>query len=228
MVSIFYCEESEKMRQEKVEIPCENLTLEGIFALPEGQGPFGIVIVCHPHPLYGGNMDNNVVLAVCRGVIQKGLAALRFNFRGVGRSKGRFGQGIGERKDVKEAISFIEKRKEINPKQIGLCGYSFGSSVTFPVAVEDERVQAVAGISPFVQPPDLLNNYTRPKLFLSGSLDDYVSHEELENLVNVMPEPREIKIVPGVGHFWWGTEDKIILTTGEFFKGALSQNLQKL
>jgi len=135
----------------------------------------------------------------------------------VGKSGGKYAEGVGERDDVEAAVSFMEKREEIDPGRIGLCGYSFGSMAAFPAAVEDSRVKAVAGISPFVQPPGLLNNYTGPKLFLTGDRDEYVDHEKLSALVDVMPPPKQIEIVPGVDHFWWGAEDRIAEITSGFF-----------
>ena len=96
------------MALKKVEFLCKDIILEGIFALPEGDGPFSLVVVCHPHPLYGGNMYNNVVHAVCERLGEKKIAWLKFNFRGVGMSGGGFAEGIGEKEDVKAAISFGE------------------------------------------------------------------------------------------------------------------------
>jgi len=205
------------MYRERVEFSCGDIVLEGVLALPEGSGPFGVVVVCHPHPLYGGSMDNNVVSAVCRGVEKQGLASFKFNFRGVGRSSGSFARGIGECDDAGAAVSFVEQRAEINPGKIGICGYSFGSMVAFAAAVKDPRVRAVAGISPFVEPADLLNHYLGPKLFLSGTEDGYVKIENLKKLVNGLPEPKELVVCPGVDHFWWGQEEMIATKTGEFF-----------
>jgi hypothetical protein len=211
------------MYRERVEFSCGDIVLEGVLALPEGSGPFGVVVVCHPHPLYGGNMDNNVVSAVCGGVEKQGLASFRFNFRGVGRSSGSFAQGIGECDDAGVAVSFVEQRVEINPGRIGICGYSFGSMVAFAVAVKDSRVLAVAGISPFVEPADLLNCYVKPKLFLSGTEDGYVNIGNLEKLVDALPEPKELVVFPGVDHFWWEQEGTIATKIGEFFGCNLSQ-----
>ena len=81
------------MRQSAVSFITKGLTLEGIIALPDGEGPFPGVVMCHPHPLMGGNMDNNVVVAVTFGLADAGIASLRFNFRGVGNSQGETRQG---------------------------------------------------------------------------------------------------------------------------------------
>jgi len=209
------------MNLRKIEFLSENITLEGVFALPAGGGPFGLVVVCHPHPLYGGNMDNRVVHAICQKVGEKGLASLKFNFRGVGKSGGHFGGGIGEKEDARGAISFAEQEAKIDSGKIGICGYSFGSMVAFSVAVEDQRIKAVAGVSPFVQPADLLHRYTRPKLFISGTNDEFIDAESLAQLVRGLPKPKELAIYPKADHFWSGSEDPMAEKVGQFFVNYL-------
>jgi alpha/beta superfamily hydrolase len=204
----------------KIEFPCHDITLEGVLALPEGNGPFGLVVVCHPHPLYGGNMYNNVVHAICEKLGERSLAWLKFNFRGVGKSGGRFGGGLGEKDDARAAISFAEKQTKIDAGKMGTCGYSFGSTVAFAVAVEDMRVQAVAGISPFIQPAELLDHYTKPKLFISGANDEFINPHDLERLVAKLPEPKECVIYPGVDHFWGGSENSMAEKVSQFFKDS--------
>lgn len=205
------------MKIKKITIPCEGLTLEGIFAPPEGEGPFPLVLLCHPHPLYGGNMYNNVVHAVCEKLGEKDIAWLKFNFRGVGTSGGSFAGGVGEKEDVKAAISFGENQPGIDSNRIGLCGYSFGSMVAFAVAAEDQRVGGVAGISPFIQPENLLDHYSRPKLFLCGDRDEFIKVETLEQLIQKIPEPKEMALYPGVDHFWVGEEGPMAEKVSQFF-----------
>jgi alpha/beta superfamily hydrolase len=204
----------------QIEFPCQDITLEGVLAIPEGNGPFGVVVVCHPHPLYGGNMYNNVVHAICEKIGERNLAWLKFNFRGVGKSGGRFGSGLGEKEDARAAISFAEKQAKIDAARMGICGYSFGSTVAFAVAVEDVRIQAVAGISPFVQPADLLDSDNKPKLFVSGANDDFVNPQGLTQLVSKLPEPKECVIYPGVDHFWGESEETMAEKVSQFFKDS--------
>jgi alpha/beta superfamily hydrolase len=203
-----------------IEFPCHDITLEGVFALPEGNGPFGLVIVCHPHPLYGGNMYNEVVHAICEKLGERGLAWLKFNFRGVGKSGGRFGGGLGEQEDAVAAISFAEKQDRIDAGKMGICGYSFGSTVAFSVAVADMRIRAVAGISPFVQPADLLDRCTKPKLLVSGANDAFIDPGGLEELVAKLPEPKECIIYPAVDHFWGRSEEAMAQKVSQFFTGS--------
>ncbi len=99
------------MKQTRVSFVSGGLVLEGMLAVPEGTGPFPAVIVCHPHPLYGGSMDNNVVNSISETLVQASLVSLKFNFRGVGGSQGEFGQGIGEQEYVEAAISFLSTVK---------------------------------------------------------------------------------------------------------------------
>jgi hypothetical protein len=206
------------MNIRKVEIPCADIILEGMIAIPDGPGPFGLVVVCHPHPLYGGNMFNNVVHAVCSKLGEQGLAWLKFNFRGVGRSGGRHADGIGEQDDARAAVSFSEKQERVDPSKIGVCGYSFGSIVAFAVAAKDPRVKAVAGISPFIQPPGLLDRCVCPKFFITGTRDEFVDPQNLEEQVQKLPEPRELVLFPGADHFWSQNEEDMAGRVGRFFE----------
>lgn len=167
-------------------------------------------------------MFNNVVHAVCEALIKQGTAWLKFNFRGVGKSGGKFAEGIGEQEDAQAAISFGEKQGPVDPERIGICGYSFGSTVAFAAAVKDRRVKAVAGISPFIQPPNLLESYVRPKLFVTGDLDDFIDPRNLQHEVGKLPEPKEFVLYPGVDHFWMKDDERMAEKVSRFFLKALS------
>lgn len=113
------------MFENGVTFPCNELSLEGTLSLPEGTEPFPGVVVCHPHSLFGGSMDDDVVLAVCEALSRRRIATFRFNFRGVGRSEGKFADGIGEKEDTKAALSFLTGTERIDTARIGICRYSF-------------------------------------------------------------------------------------------------------
>jgi len=209
------------MRQERVEFQSGQLTLEGVLRLPEGEGPFGVVVVCHPHPQMGGDMRNNVVSAVCMALAGKGLASFKFNFRGVGGSEGYYDNGIGECDDALAAVSYVLSKKEIDSERIGICGYSFGSMVALKVAAKEQKIRAVAGISPFIKPADLLDAYTKPKIFLCGARDGFINTKSLQQQVEKLPEPKEIVLYPDIDHFWFGQERSMAARVGEFFAGSL-------
>ena len=98
------------MRQTAIAFKSGKLTLEGVLTIPqELSGPFGALVVCHPLPSLGGDMDVPVVTAVCRAADRQGLATLRFNFRGVGDSEGEFDSGVGEQEDVRAALDVLRR-----------------------------------------------------------------------------------------------------------------------
>src|SRR5438094_10611387 len=101
----------------------QQLTLEARLAVPASPG--GGVVICHPHPLYGGDMDNPVVVRVQQVCADLGLATLRFNFRGVGGSSGTHGGGGAEQDDARAALDALSKATGARP--LGIAGYSFGA-----------------------------------------------------------------------------------------------------
>ncbi len=115
------------MKETEVSVPCGELLLEGVLGLPEGNGPFPAVIVCHPHPLYGGSMDNNVVNSLCEAFMTASLVSFKFNFRGVGESQGEYSGGKREAEDVSAAIDYVSGVSEVDNQRLGLAGYSAGA-----------------------------------------------------------------------------------------------------
>ncbi len=205
------------IQMKKVAFPCEDFLLEGILSVPDGEGPFPLVVVCHPHPLYGGSMHSRVVHTVCDRVGDTGLAWLKFNFRGVENSGGRFSGGSGEKEDLKAAITFGARQERIDPGRIGLCGYSFGSMIALAVAAQDSRARAVAAISPLIEAPEILESCTIPKLFVAGTSDEFVDSKELELRVMKLPEPKELVIYSGEDHFWNRYEEPMSERVARFF-----------
>ena len=204
------------MNPERVSIPCGDIFLEGVLHLPDGKGPFPALVVTHPHPLYGGDMESNVVMAVCAALVRNSIAALRFNFRGVGGSGGIHGGGIKEQEDVKSALDYLSKRREIDQAKLGLAGYSFGGAVVFAVAQADARVKVVALVSPALRRDgwERLAAFTRPKLVLLGGADTVVPRSQWQKYA---VQPRDFQVIPAADHFWWGFEQEIEEKVGEFF-----------
>ena len=209
------------MIKEKLSFPCGDISLEGVLWVPEGDSPFPAIVVCHPHPLYGGSMNVDMVHRVCEAVGAHSIASLRFNFRGVGRSEGKYDNGVGEQDDVKAALSFLETRDEIDSSRLALCGYSFGTMVGIPVADTDERVQSYAGISAFFIAPELLKNFLKPKFFIHGTKDEFISHQQAQENVSRLPEPKTFVSIEGADHFWWGYDSEAASRVGNFFASCL-------
>ena len=211
------------MKETTVSFLSSELLLEGILATPQGAGPFPAVIVCHPHPLYGGSMDNNVVYSLCETLTQASFISLKFNFRGVGESQGEFGQGIGEQADVEAAISFVSKLKEVDENRIGLAGYSAGAGFALPVAADDARIKALAAASPPINMFnfDCLTGCPKPKFLISGDKDDLISPKQFLEFCGNLPEPKECETIEGADHFWWGYEAHLAAKVTAFFVKAL-------
>jgi alpha/beta superfamily hydrolase len=207
------------MDRREISFASGKLLLEGILAVPKGAGPFPVVILCHPHPLYGGSMNNNVVYTVSETLTQSSLASFRFNFRGVGASQGEFGHGIGEQEDVEAAISFVSAVKELDSGRIGLAGYSAGAAFALPVGANDARIKALAAVSPPLTmfEFDFLRECPKPKLFVSGSSDDYTPASRFLEFCRNLSEPKECEVIEGADHFWWGYESRIAAEVAAFF-----------
>jgi alpha/beta superfamily hydrolase len=207
------------MKETKVSFHSGELVLEGILAIPQGTGPFPAVIVCHPHPLYGGSMDNNVVSSLTETLTQASFVSFKFNFRGVGRSQGEFGQGIGEQEDVKAAISFITTVKAVASSRIGLAGYSAGAGFAFPVGFKDVRIKVLAAVSPPLAmfDFDFLKGCPKPKLLVSGSRDNFTPTNQFLKFCQNLPEPKECESIEGADHFWRGYESRLAARVTAFF-----------
>jgi alpha/beta superfamily hydrolase len=211
------------MKKTRVSFSSGGLVLEGILAVPEGAGPFSAVIVCHPHPLYGGSMDNNVVNSLSETLTQASVVSLKFNFRGVGGSQGEFDQGIGKQEDVEAAISFISAVKEVDLERIGLAGYSAGAGFAFPVGFNDDRIRALAAISPPLPmfDFDFLKGCPKPKLLISGSRDELIPIDQFLEFCQNLSEPKECVSIEGADHFWWGYESLLAAKVTAFFTEVL-------
>ncbi len=187
-------------------------TLEGVLHLPDATPAPGIV-VCHPHPLYGGDMNNNVVALVCRVAVERGIAALRFNFRGTGRSEGRHEGGQGERLDIAMAVEYMRGLAEVDGQRVAVAGYSFGAAVALAAGLEGLRAMALVSL-PTMMLPAQPAALPYPVLLIAGDEDEYVDQDDLSELAQALRA--ELVFVSGADHFWWGHEGPLAEALGGF------------
>ncbi len=191
------------MKEKQAVFESGGLTIEGLYA--SGCGSKGVVVT-HPHPLMGGSMANNVVDALVSSFYDYGYATLRFNFRGVGRSEGRFDDGVGEQDDVGGAISFL---KEKGADDIILAGYSFGAWVNSRFLAGYDGLSDVVMVSP---PIDFVSFDFSPLagkcgLIICGDRDQFCPLPSLEPITRQVG--CRLEIVCGADHFYFGYEQMI-------------------
>ncbi len=196
---------------DRVSIPGPGITLEGRW-LPGPGGP-GVVIT-HPHPRFGGSMDNNVVWTAERAFHSKGFATLCFNFRGVGRSTGGYGGGEAEVADVAAALDFLKTR---SPGPHYLVGYSFGAYVSGQALLNGLAAQGAVFIAPPIAFMDLswLPGVPGLKLVVAGDRDDICPVADLLVRWGAGAGP-EIVVIAGADHFFGGREDKLFQVLRDF------------
>lgn len=181
-------------------VPVSHGHLEAI--LRDAPAPFAAVVVCHPHPLGGGTMNNNVVYRLAKALGDAGAAVLRFNFRGVGQSTGRHDNGVGEEDDASAALDQLAELYPDSP--LWMAGFSFGARVGLSVGQEDVRVQKLLGVGLAMKMFDygFLAASHKPKAFIQGSEDEYGGRTEIEALFARAAEPKHLTVVDGASHLF--------------------------
>ena len=192
--------------EEKITFPSGQFRLEGYWQA--GNNDKGVVIT-HPHPLYGGTMNNPVVEAIQNAYQQNGYATLRFNFRGVGGSQGNFDHGQGEQDDVRAALAYVEN---MNISTVDLAGYSFGAWVNAGVATDSSTsIKSMMMISPPVGFIEFENVSALDclKLVVTGSRDDIAPARQIRDMLPAWNPSTGFEIIDGCDHFYIGYLDKL-------------------
>jgi alpha/beta superfamily hydrolase len=191
---------------ERLAIEGQAGALEAIIEDPGIEGP-SYALVCHPHPLFGGTMDNKVVTTAARALQATGMPTIRFNFRGVGASAGVFDQGIGEIDDAEAVAGWGERRWP--GRSLVVAGFSFGAYVALRLAqrrsAQAQAPRHLITIAPAIQRFDGMEAVPRcPWLVVQGDADEVVDPAAVIEWVNSLdPKPRLV-VFPGVGHFFHG------------------------
>lgn len=169
----------------------------------EGAGIRGTAVIAHPHPLFGGTMENKVVQTLARAFVQNGWRSLRFNFRGVGATQGAYDEGRGETEDMLHIVAH-----EAAEGPLALAGFSFGSFVAASCAVRlwpqrpAEKIVLIGTAASRFVVPELPAEAHERTLVVHGEADDTV---ELSSVMDwARPQQLPVTVVPGGGHFFHG------------------------
>ncbi len=185
--------------------------LEALLEYARNSRPAATAVVCHPHPQYEGTMNNKVAYALARAAVEAGAVALRFNFRGVGKSEGEWGQGRGELADFCAVECWLESRYRSAGSALPKwrLGFSFGAAIVIAASLETPCAHLVT-----VAPPvDRFDKYgmdvgAAPKarrwLLVQGADDEVVSPAAVTAWARALEKPPETEVFDGVGHYFHG------------------------
>ncbi|MBA2629200.1 MAG: alpha/beta hydrolase [Rickettsiaceae bacterium] len=205
--------------------------IEGKFAeSPNPRAP--IALVLHPHPKFGGTMNNKVVYNVYKTLFEHDFTVLRINFRGVGRSLGEYDDGIGEMTDAATALDWLQINYPMSKLNL-IAGFSFGAWIAMQLIMRRPEITNFLAISPPVNKYDFsfLSPCPIPGLILQGDKDSVVSEESVGELASRLSKQKNIdvnyRVIPGADHFF---RDKIELLNEEirdYLKLTFSHQLIK-
>ena len=162
--------------------------------------PAGLAVICHPHPVHGGTMDNKVVITLARAFLQTGFRTVRFNFRGVGASQGAWDEGVGE---IDDALAVIAAHRQAGERFM-LAGFSFGAYVASEAAARlavDARPERMVLVGPSTQ-KQKMPNVPPDTIVVHGETDDVVPLAATFDWAR--PQALPVIVMPGVGHFFHG------------------------
>ena len=207
------------MNEIQVSFRSGDLTLEGLLANPVAGAP--AAVVCHPHPMYGGSMHNNVVEAILAAMWQAGYATLRFNFRGVGASEGEHDGGPGEVDDAVAAMTFLLTQPGVRKDGAAMTGYSFGAMVAMSAGYERAEISRIIAVALPLAMADVRvpAGASKPVLLVSGDHDSYSPVARLQALKSKIGGSARLEIVDGTDHFFGGREAELSRVIVNALKG---------
>jgi alpha/beta superfamily hydrolase len=182
--------------------------LETLLDLPAGE-PRAAAVFGHPHPLYGGTMHTKAVYQSSKALARIGVAVLRFNFRGVGRSTGTHDGGPGEMDDYRAALDYMAGR--FPGKPLWAAGFSFGSWVAWNVGLDDPRVPLLLGIGLPVDRFDFgpVRSSPKAKFVIHGERDELISIRDIRKFYAELSEPKELVVVEDANHLFDGKTSEV-------------------
>ena len=227
---------------ERVEFDSNGIKLVGRFRPGAGAGAGGFspgVVICHPHPQFGGSMDNNVVYSIEGHCTRAGLATLCFNFRGVGGSEGEYDEMRGEVTDVISALWYLAGRTDIDSSLLGLSGYSFGGLMAMKAAssllaknrgnVNGLTLKGIGLVSPMPgggpwENDDSLSDLLKSPpctLVVASTRDQFCPPKTARDLQMQIGPNSRIVMVEGADHFYWEREDEAGQPVADFMTSML-------
>jgi alpha/beta superfamily hydrolase len=197
-------------------------TLETVVEFPDGvAAPAAFLVVCHPHPLHGGTMENKVVTTLARSARELGVPTIRFNYRGVGKSEGSFDDGRGETED---ALTTVAHGRQLWPDALlWLSGFSFGGAValrastTRGVGKVDRLLTVAPALGSHYASPQQIQVPACPWLLVQGDADEVVDARLAVDWTGQLDPPPRVVLLPGVGHFFHGKLNELQREAARFF-----------
>jgi alpha/beta superfamily hydrolase len=182
--------------------------LEVLIETPAGD-PRAAVVFGHPLPTQGGTMHTKCVFQATKALARLGCVVLRFNFRGVGRSAGKWDEGRGERDDYRAAVDFMAARYP--GTELWAAGFSFGAYVALTVGAEDDRICALIGIAPPVNRYDFeaVKTSTKPKFIIHGEGDELIPLKAIREFYAQLADPKELVEIDRANHLFDGQVSEV-------------------
>jgi len=187
-----------------------------------------IALLLHPHPQHGGTMNNKVVYALYQAFVERGFSALRFNFRGVGRSQGSFDSGIGELSDAAGALDWMQTHNP-NATACWIAGFSFGSWIAMQLMMRRPEINGFIAIAPPASTYDFTFLAPCPAsgMLIHGAKDDIVPVGSVDKLHQKLSSQKNITIdyrtVDGADHFFSQHMDVVSSHVDDYLNKALTE-----
>ncbi len=193
--------------------------LEGVIHTPINAAFAPVMVLCHPQPA-SSDMQDGMIVALARSLCDAGMIAVRFNFRGVGKSQGQQTDGRLEPLDLAGAIDFALTQPGANPAKICVLGHGFGAYIALLYAPFDLRIRTIVAISlPLFRAANgFPRSFARPKLFVTGEFDEICPRYKLEPFVERLEGPKGIKVITGARHLMRGYEEAAVTAIMKYVK----------
>jgi alpha/beta superfamily hydrolase len=189
--------------------------LEGRYS-PSNSPNAPIAVLMHPHPLHGGTMSNKILHAMNQAFVANGFATMRFNFRGVGKSQGKFDEGVGELADAAAALDWMQNMHK-NHSSIWVAGFSFGAWISMQLLMRRPEISGFVSVAPVCNMYDF--SFLAPcpcgGLVVHGDKDGIVPEKSVAELVAKLRQQRgktaiDYRVIPEANHFFKDREEMMI------------------